>query len=145
VSGPAVRVIPFGECGGEDDVHFLVISLDERPPRSHPAKIAVKGDEVTIRRVRDATAHSCEVSRRDGETFSVYACAKRFAYTWRLVMRWSTTDGRPHTTVLSDEGGKPFVTVPLPDGAPVTSLPVGLGYGTDRPTWQDTRESTVDC
>lgn len=148
VSGPAIHVIPFGECGGEGDVHFMVLNLDERPAQWHPAEGVVENDRYVIRRVRNErpTPHTYEVSRGDGETFSFYACAQKYAYTWRLVIHWTTTDGKPHSTVVSDEGGRPFVTVPRPAGSAVTNSSVNrAGYRTDKTTWQDSGTTEISC
>ena len=119
--GRGLRVVPWHECGGPGNEGQAVLKLDDVPALLYPAEETAHGIRQTSKIA--LTNHPFQVSLANAATLIVYALTDRRDYEWRLLMHWSTSDGVPRTTVISDKRGTPFVTVPIPSGRAVTPDP----------------------
>jgi hypothetical protein len=126
---PGTYVIPYGECGGGDEKHYLLAKLDDTPPQVYRAVPNFSDQGVAVLQANDRpfATQTFTVSKSDTETFEVYARAEHGDYDWQLAIHWISASTGPRVTTIRNEDGKPFLTVPRPSGQPLTNGPDDQG------------------
>jgi hypothetical protein len=128
------HVVPYGECGGTDDSHYLVAKLDDTPPQVYEGTVDYVDHIEVVRKKSDRSfsARTFHVSRSDPEKFIVVAYASKFDYVWQLTIRWQDTDGKEYITTVNNEHGQPFSTAVQSSKTAYVSVPIGDG----KASWQ---------
>ncbi len=126
----------YGECGGVEDRSLYGARLDDSPPQVFLGSFddASNGASHFVMDTRKRfNARAYTVTKSDPESFILYAYAKNYDYSWQAIIDWTSADARQHVTVVNDESGQPFTTVPRPSRAPVVNRP--NFPSTDSATW----------
>ena len=128
------HVIPYGECGGNNDTRYLVAKLDNIPTQVYEGREDVNTGVVRKKSNRSFSSRIFHVSKSDPEKFVLVAYGSKLDYSWQPVIRWLSPEGDEYITTVNNEKGEPFSTVVQSSRTAYVSVPVGDGTA----TWQKT-------
>jgi hypothetical protein len=105
------HVVSFRQCGGDGESHYLVANLDNSP-QLYEGILETHGHVEVVRKKSDRplSTRIWYVSRSDPERFVIVVYGSKLDYSWQLAIRWLSSDGQQHLTIVNDENGQPFST-----------------------------------